>query len=319
MDKQAKRIAEQAAAFVARSRDENLAQRRERERWLAEDARHARAFEDTRQLWERIDDFRGDAYWQARHAADMAALQRSNGVRSRNILRAAAVLVVLLGGAYLAARFTLASPSVTYTTQVGERRGVMLEDGTQVTLNTDSAIVTHYTWRGREVELQRGEAQFEVTHDAAHPFVVSVAGNTVTALGTRFQVRRGEGAADTVVTLLKGSVAVAHGQTRRILHPNEQARFSTGAGIQVQAVDPTQVDGWLDGWLRFRNVPLNQVVAEANRYSTRKLRLGDPQLANLAVSGNFHAGDNLSVALGIEQVLPVRTETGGTEIVLQPR
>jgi transmembrane sensor len=114
-------------------------------------------------------------------------------------------------------------------------------------------------------------------------------------------------------------VAVAHGQVRHLLHPNEQARFSTGAGIQVRTIDPTQVDGWLEGWLRFRNVPLSQVVAEANRYSTRKLRLGNPRLAGLAVSGNFHAGDNLSVALGIEQVLPVRTETDGAEIVLQPR
>jgi len=319
MDRQEKHIAEQAATFVARSRDENLAQRRQRERWLAEDERHAHAFEEARQLWESIDDFRDDAYWQARYAADMAALRRSNGAWSRNLLRAAAALVVLLGGAYLVARFTLASPSATYATQVGERRGVTLEDGTEVMLNTDSAITTHYTWRRREVELQRGEAQFEVVHDAAHPFVVSVAGNTVTALGTRFQVRRGEGVTDTVVTLLKGSVAVVHGQARRILHPNEQARFSTGAGIQVRAIDPTQVEGWIDGWLRFRNVPLSQVVAEANRYSTRKLRLGDPQLASLAVSGNFHAGDNLSVALGIEQVLPVRTETRDTEIVLQPR
>lgn len=86
-----------------------------------------------------------------------------------------------------------------------------------------------------------------------------------------------------VVTLLQDKVEVVQGQRRRILRPNEQARLSANAGIVVQTIDPAQVDGWL----RFRNLSLGRVVAEANRYSSRKLRLGplpDTQTVKLTFS-----------------------------------
>ncbi len=314
MDKQLKHIAEQAAAYFVQRRGETTTQHREREVWLAEDEQHERAYEETRRLWDRTGNLRDDAHLQALKAADLAALQRPRWFRADWILSAAAVLTLLLGVAYLAMRFMASSPPVTYATALGERRTEVLADGTQVVLNTDSAIEARYTRDRRSVELQRGEAQFEVAHDAARPFVVSVGDGTVTALGTRFQVRRDTDAA--VVTLLQGRVEVAQGQQRRILQPNQQARLSTNAGIAVQAIDPAQVNGWLDGWLRFRNAPLSQVVAEANRYSSRKLRLGDPKLAGLELNGNFHAGDSASIASAVEQILPVRVDDRGADIVL---
>jgi transmembrane sensor len=315
MDKQSKHIAEQAAAYFVQRRGETTTQRREREAWLADDEQHERAYEETGRVWDRTGDLRNDAHLQALKAADLAALQRPRWFRADWILSAAAMLALLLGVAYLAMRFMALSPPVTYATALGERRTEVLADGTQVVLNTDSAIEARYTRGRRSVELQRGEAQFEVTHDTARPFVVSVGGDTVTALGTRFQVRRDTDA--TVVTLLKGRVEIAQGQQRRILQPNEQARLSANTGIAVQVIDPAQVDGWLDGWLRFRNAPLGQVVAEANRYSSRKLRLGDPTLAGLVLNGNFHTGDSASIASAVAQILPVRVDDRGADIVLR--
>jgi transmembrane sensor len=140
---------------------------------------------------------------------------------------------------------------------------------------------------------------------------------TVSALGTRFQVRREQDSA--VVTLLKGAVEVAEGEARRTLRPNEQARLSADAGIRVGTIDPAQVSGWLDGWLHFRNTPLSQVVAQANRYSPRKLRLGDSRLAGLELNGNFHIGDSASIAFAVEQILPVRVDDSGPDIVLRPK
>lgn len=313
MDKQSKHIAEQAAAYFVQRRGETILQRWAREAWLAEDAQHARAYEETQRLWDRTGKLRNDARLQALKAADLAALQRPHWFSAGWVL-AAAVLTLVLGSAYLAVRFMASPPAATYATALGERRTEILADGTQVVLNTDTAIEAKYTRGRRSVELQRGEARFEVMHDAARPFVVSAGVDTVTALGTRFQVRRDTDA--TVVTLLKGRVEVAQGKQRRILQPNEQARLSANTGIIVQTVDPAQVNGWLDGWLRFRNAPLGQVVAEANRYSPRKLRLGDSTLAGLELSGNFHTGDSASIASAIEQILPVRVDNRGAEIVL---
>jgi len=88
-------------------------------------------------------------------------------------------------------------------------------------------------------------------------------------------------------------------------------------GITVRTVDPTQVSGWLDGWLHFSDTTLADVVAEANRYSPHKLRLADPQLARLRLHGNFRTGDTTSIAAAAEQLLPVKVEDRGAEIVLR--
>jgi len=319
MDHQTKRIAERARAYVAQSLHESQAGRREREAWLAEDPSHARAYARQRGLWEHAGSLADDPELRALMAADLRVLQHaSRRSQPRWLLAAAAVLLVVLGAWW--SLWPVAAPvPVKYATTIGERRTESLPDGTRIVLNTDSMIEVRYTRGRRGVDLQRGEAQFEVAHDASRPFVVNVGAGTVTALGTRFQVRRDVAAAETVVTLLEGSVKVAQGETQRVLHPDQQARLSPEAGIRIRNVDPATVDSWLQGRLHFRETPLGTVVAEANRYSRRKLRLGNPALARLAINGNFPAGDSISIALAAEQILPIRVEQRGDEIVLSPR
>src|SRR3546814_10885657 len=93
-----------------------------------------------------------------------------------------------------------------YATDLGEQRTERLPDGTRIILNTQTAVAVRYSRQRREIALQHGEAMFEVAHDAARPFVVATGDGSVTALGTRFQVRN-EGAG-AIVTLLEGSVEV---------------------------------------------------------------------------------------------------------------
>lgn len=317
MDKDSERIAEQAADYFARRCGETPSQRRSREAWLAADARHARAYAAMQRLWEHAANLRGDADLQAIKASDLAAVRRSRRFRPGRALAAAAALVLLLGGAYTATLRIAAPPPLSYATELGERRTEILADGSRVVLNTDSALEVRYTRGRREIGLPRGEAQFDVAHDSARPFVVRAGEGTVTALGTRFQVRSDAGAV--TITLLEGSVEVARGSERRILRPNERAHLAAGTGIAVQPVDPERASGWLDGWLRFRNAPLEEVVAEANRYSVRKLRLSDPELAGIVLSGNFHAGDSASIASAVELILPVRVDDSGADIVLVPQ
>jgi transmembrane sensor len=313
---QSKHIAERASAYFAQSLHESDAQRREREAWLTDDVRHARAYARRGELWRRAGGLGDDAELQAIMASDLAALRRSRWTsHPRWLLAAAAVVLVTCGVGWTlwsAGQVT----SARYATALGERRTENLVDGTRIVLNTDTVVEVRYTRSRRDVELKHGEAQFDVAHDTSRPFVVNMGVGTVTALGTRFQVRR-DGAADAVVTLLKGSVKVSQGRGQRILHPDEQARLSAHAAIDVRTIAADDVDGWLEGRLQFRNTPLGEVVAEANRYSSRKLRLGDPGLADLAISGNFPTGDTASIALAVEQILPVRVDERDDEIVLR--
>jgi transmembrane sensor len=309
-------IAEQAIKYLVRSQRETSSEREEREAWLAADPRHAEEYERIQRVSDRmVDVFRDNPDLGAKSDETLAALDRSRQ-RRRHWAWSVAAVVLLSVGTTLVISFCSSPTPVSYASAVGQRRAETLADGTQVTLNTDSALEARYTRRRRDVELQRGEAQFQVAPDASRPFVVSVGEGTVTALGTRFQVRREAEAS--IVTLLEGKVEVANGPERRTLLPNEQARLSKD-GITVQAIDPDQVSNWVGGWLKFSGAPLEQVVADANRYSTRKLRLAEPGLASIKLSGNFRTGDSAAIATTAAHVLPVRVDDSGVDIVLLPQ
>lgn len=319
MDKNPNRIAEEAAEYFARrvpngksTEHDDLAQ------WLQADPRHARVYDETQQLWDHARGLRDDVDLQALRSADLVAQRRSRTwfSPSRMLATAAILLLVLSGGYLFSLRFSASPPPVSYATGLGEQRTEMLQDGSEIVLNTDSVVQAQYTHDRRGIELQQGEAQFEVARDATRPFVVKVDESTITALGTRFQVRRSVD--DVTVTLIEGSVEVAQGQKRLILKPNEQARLTRTGSVTVQQIDPAVVGGWLEGWLRFRSTPLHEVVAEANRYSSRKIRLGDSVLSDIQLNGNFRAGDSASIAAAAQVVIPVRVDDSGPEIVLLP-
>lgn len=76
----------------------------------------------------------------------------------------------------------------------------VLADGTVVELNDAAIIVADYTATERRVRLERGEAHFTVTKDAARPFTVTAAGVAVRAVGTAFNVRLADSAVEVLVT-----------------------------------------------------------------------------------------------------------------------
>ena len=317
MDKHPDPIDEQAAEHFARRRTATARQSRERDAWLNEDPRHAEAYERLQRLWEHAGRLADDPELKAIQAADMVALRRGRRFHPPRFMAVAATLLMLVGLGYVVLPFMQATPPARYATALGERRTETLADGSQIVLNTDSSLEVRYSRGRRELALLRGEAQFEVARDASRPFVVSIGEDTVTALGTRFQVRREPDSA--VITLLKGSVEVARGDEHHVLRPNERAILSARTGIAIAPINPESATGWLEGWLRFHGAPLAEVITEANRYSREKLRLGDPRLADVRISGNFHAGDNASIADAASLILPVRVERRGSEIVLMPQ
>lgn len=319
MEQDPVRIAEQAAEYLARRAPGARPPGRDGlDEWLQADARHAAVYEETRQAWLQLDPLRGDPELQALMRADLEAERRPRKVgRYLSLLAVAAVLVAAVGGYFHAQRLAV-PPPVSYATGLGERRSEMLIDGSRMVLNTGTVLQTRYTRDARQVDIRQGEAQFDVAHDAGRPFTVRAGEAGITALGTRFQVRHDAGGR-TWVTLLQGRVEVVRGEERRVLLPNQQASWNSQAPMEVSAIDPEVMTSWLQGRLRFSGTPLAQVIAEANRYSTRQLRLGDPGLAAVELSGVFTAGDNASIASAAEMILPVKAVVQGAEIVLLPQ
>lgn len=320
MEQDLARIAEQAAEYFARRTPGARPPGRDGlDEWLRADARHVAAYEETRRTWNQLDPLRDDPGLQALMRADLKAERLRQGFsRYLPMLAAAAVLVlvVVLGGYFHMQHLATPAP-VSYATNLGERRTELLADGSRIVLNTGTVLQARYAHDSRQVDLEQGEAQFDVARDATRPFTVLAGDARVSALGTRFQVRREAGLIR--VTLLEGRVEVVRNGERRILAPNQQASWNSAGAMEVSTVDPEMAASWLQGLLRFRATPLAQVIAEANRYSTHKLRLGDPTLAGVELSGVFTAGDNVSIASAASMILPVRAEVRGAEIVLLPQ
>ena len=241
----------------------------------------------------------------------------------------------------LAAALVLAVVSITgislqsgpepgiYTTAIGDVRDVTLEDGSVLTLNTDTELAVTYSATERRIRLAHGQALFAVIK-GTRPFVVEAAGSETRALGTMFEVFRGP--EDVAVTLIEGSVSVVPqvagqgdsqthpGEERAgtVLTPGERLVLRSGAIASLSQVDTDAALAWQTGILQFRNVTLAEAIAELNRYSETKLRVEDPALAAEHLSGAFPAGDQEMFTETLKLYLPVETRRTGSEISIVP-
>lgn len=192
-----------------------------------------------------------------------------------------------------------------YSTEVGEIREVKLADGSQVTLDTGSAIRVVLADDVRHVVLDRGQAYFDVFHDAAHPFEVGLADRQVTVTGTRFTTALAGGAAS--VALLEGSVSLSS-KSGPVLHmrPGDAVSYRAGETAQTAThIDPTETAPWRNRQLVFRDEPVSEVLAELSRYTPVRLKMDDPELRRLRVTAVFPLDGDSSIVERIDQLLPV--------------
>lgn len=305
------------------------------EAWRQADPAHEQAYRSAQRYWDRAGELHGDAELAAIARDTLARRRRQRAFWSRwgermPHLATAALMLIVVGGVgafgYRAGWF--APAPMVYATAVGERRTVPLEDGSTLLLNTNTTVAVRYRRFARQVELTRGEAQFDVAHDSQRTFTVTAAETSVTALGTRFQVRTD--AAATAVTLLQGRVRVeapegTSGTSGTVHHaeltPGQRLTVRTGgAPWQRDSIDPETAAGWTSGRLVFRALPLRQAVEEINRYTERKVRIDDPRLESIRVNGVFDAGDARNVLDALQYAYPIAVDDRSTrEIVLRRR
>lgn len=293
------------------------------ERWRAQSPAHEAAFRAVEDIWWRSIELGNDPALDPALAEVLREAERGKAPGARFpfwLLPLAAVLVIVM--ARLLWINMLGPPGIIYDTALGERRSVELADGTVVVLDTRTAVVVRYSGRQRLVELQTGQAHFQVARDPARPFIVQAAGGSVTAVGTRFQVRVED--ANATVTLEEGVVRVeapAGGlpsHPAATLSPGQQLRFDRdGRQWAIDRVDLEVASAWTQGSLFVKNWRLEDLVAEMNRYSATKLRLVDPALAEIRISGTFRTGDQQALVLVLEHGWSVRASSGaGDEILL---
>jgi transmembrane sensor len=239
----------------------------------------------------------------------------------RHVAMAAGVLLALAAG--LGAWWVGARQGTVHATVVGGLLSVPLEDGSLLTLNTDSEVRVRMDSGERRVLLARGEAFFQVAKDSRRPFVVDAGAGQVTAVGTAFSVRRSD--AGTRVVVSEGAVRVqflaAPDAVPEPLHAGQALR-AAGADISVQALGADEIDkslSWRSGLIVLRETSIAEAVAEFNRYNTRKIVVADADVAGLEVGGVFRATDVDAFLRLLEGAFPVRVVDQQGQFLLYAR
>lgn len=281
--------------------------------WLAGSPAHARAFTRVNDVWELLP----GAVAPVMHSPRMARVHRRRARTRRTpwlvaSTCAAAVLVLVAVGVVR----MLLPMEQTYQTAAGEQRTVVLADHTRVTLNTDTRIAVAYRQGERRVVLERGEALFHVVKNPQRPFIVQTGDAQVVDLGTVFDVRHYS--PSVAVTLVEGSVWVG---TRTIpstvLTPGERLTIQANGTRAFDRPNMQQALAWRQGQAYFDNTTLADAVAELNRYGDTPIRIGDPALAMLRVSGVFSVRDPAEFASAVASLHDIHVAHERGAIVLE--
>ena len=317
--KQEERVRKDAVAWYARmfSGDAGELERKGLQNWLD-------AHPDHRRAWARLQSIRQSMQGVPTKIA-MPALQDARRSR-RTVLRSFALFASASAIAYVSYRIssdqTLFKPWMAeYKTRVGERRSVILADGSRMVLNTDSAADMMFDGK-RTINLWRGEVLIETARhrgmtDDERPFTVQTVQGTVLALGTRFTVRNiGE---QTLVAVFDDAVELRtmNGSQVRVLQAGESALFNQDEIFPTKLVDDTSIQ-WENGSLVVANERLGDVIAELARYRHGYLSCDDA-VANIRVSGAFPIDDTDKALTVLMQSFPLKiTSTTRYWVVVGP-
>lgn len=338
-DTQLQHIEEAAAAWLV-ERDGGFGPGREGEfqRWLTSDVRHGATFAALSETWSLIAESAEPA------PPSEPAVLGARLVRWAVPLAAALYLALGVGVWRFTRAITEPSGSVPFATvaatEVGMLRTVLLPDGSVVRLNTDSALEVQFDAAVRRVRLTRGEAYFTVTRQPERPFIVSAAGVDVRVVGTVFNVRLRQESVDVLVT--EGRVKVdapagpekaaapvpappipelTAGQRVSIALPPASSAVPVPvpppAPVAVSPVEIRQTLAWQSRRLDFDATPLDEIVAEINRYNRHKLVVADERLRSQRFGGTFPASDYATLVRMLEVDFGVVAERGAHETRLR--
>jgi transmembrane sensor len=262
---------------------------------------------------------------RAEHAMGPADESRSRRALGA-LLRVAAAVIIIVGCLLVwqtARKSQLESSEQTYATNVGERRQLLLKDGTRVLLGPTSRLVVlaSSTNDGQRLVTLDGIAYFNVVHDSAHPFTVRAGSISIQDIGTAFAVENDD-SAGTRVAVDSGSVAIGAADQNHVrgavLNARDRAIVDAQGVVSVERSAVSEDDmAWTQGRLVFRDAPLVLVGAELYRWYGVRLRVADSSLVNLHLTASF-GGEPIDRVLDvIALTLGARVERQGNVAVLQ--
>ena len=288
--------------------------------WLDADARHLGAYAKARAV--AVHSLRARALGPDFDQAKYGPTSNTEPSRRRLLLMGSALaagiaIPVLTAG--IAWRF-LTTPS--FATRIGETKVVPLDDGSVVTLNTNSEITVAYTKSIRTIRLLRGEALFDVAKNKARPFIVEANGTQVRAVGTSFtvsilpdqpvKVLVREGIVEIKRPDVPTAPVVRAMADMRAVAPTD----SPTVAAKISTAEVTRELAWRVGRLAFEGQTLSEAARMFSRYSEVRIVIDDPSIADETITGLYVSNDPVGFAKAVAVSLNLHVEVNDDEVRL---
>lgn len=327
-------IQEQACLWISRlDRGLSDAEKAELEAWLGDSQSHRAALLEAASLWDdmsALNELSG-LFPQYQTKSDVTQLAHRKSKRVVWSSIAACFTLVMCWALFTQTHFmnkpnVVASVTQNVSTGIGEQKNIVLSDGSTLHINTNSVVSIDFSQTLRHIVLLKGEAHFQVAHEVDRPFVVTAGSNTVTAVGTAFNMQYVEdGAFELVVT--EGKVLVKDRFTTFDTPAAQLAsQVITEQGLLMFAGEKATVQGdvdgrenlsqndidddlaWQQGMIVFKGEPLEEVLFEIGRYTPVRLAIVDDSLKGRRVAGFFKVGDIDGLLSALETSFDISSE-----------
>ena len=316
------------------------------EKWLEADPRHEDAYDRAVSVWsalghlskEDLDDDLLRPSWRERLSIIADNMLMLFGTMKLRVAAGGALAAAIaVGVLVLPNHQTGPDPSpvavvaepvlASYASSIGKTKTLMLSDGSIVTLGPATEIETSFSDRVREVRLLAGAALFDVASERNRPFSVKAGQLMATALGTKFDVRSNGGVYR--VAVAEGKVGVrfpflSNEEPSRLvsskeLQAGQRIAATTADGLgAVRSVDAESVGVWREARLVYDGATISELVADANRYSERRIEIVEDDyrtVATLKITGAFSGHDIDGMLVTLADIHPVTVDESDPQVV----
>jgi transmembrane sensor len=275
------------------------------EQWKAQSSMHQAAWSKAERLLNSVAEFPEDGH---------SLIEQANKNAQFNMSKIL-VIACLFGFAGLVAwnsdyKYQWLSD---YSTSVGQQKQVELEDGTQLQLNTHSAVDVRYTVQQRALYLYYGEIQVQTAKEKNthhRPFFVKTESANLQALGTVFNVQYlKDNENQTCLGVIESAVKVTLKQSKqtKIIHAGEQLCFDEQRFDTLTPLDPN-ILAWKNHMVMAFEMPVDELIKEIGRYQHQYIDI-DPQLKSLKISGSYPVNDFKTLKTALELSYPIKVES----------
>ncbi len=305
----------------------SLLSKREIEVWLQDPINEDRYYvwlED----WERL-----HAFWKpdteaeyetvknriANYEPEVVEINSQVWWRSGWTIGAAAAVVVLLLASYVLKDNIIYK---SYKTEFGAMQQLKLDDGTAVTLNSNSTLRVPRFGFGtdtREVQLE-GEAYFSVTHTPTdQKFVVKTNRDfSIEVLGTEFAVRKRQQGMQ--VVLDKGKVKVHYGQANSdiTMKPGDLVTLDQQGQAKIeQTTQPQKYSAWRSHKFIFDKTPLREITNLLQENFGLTTVINSNELAQRSISGEIEAKTADELLEALSEILNLKIDRKDQQIIFR--